>query len=246
MTGNFMRGSPQFATTRWSLVTRARGAPEKTQRAALNELLALYWFPLYAFARRRGARVHDAQDLVQGFLSVLVEHDYVADAVPELGRFRTFLLVSFKNYWSKQRDRAAAKKRVGALTHIPMDVVDAERRLSICGSPAADPEAMFDRMWANSILDQVVVHLRNEAAERSPKHAERLTWLLPALSKDADMPYREIAAALSLSETAVKVAVHRLRKRYREVLRAIIADTVQDPSDIDEEIRRLIQAVRGS
>lgn len=235
--------SPQFHTTRWSLVAKASGPAGDAERSALDELLRTYWYPLYAFARRGGASEHDAQDLVQGFFTALLEKDYVGDADQERGRFRTFLIAAFRNFGSKQRDKAAALKRGGGRQQVSLDFGDGERRYAAEPADELDPEALFEKRWAHLVLDQAAERLAVDYRSRSPKHAARFDALFPLLTGGPSKPYREIGQVLGLSETAVKVAAHRLRGRYRDALRAVIADTLDDAAQVDDEIRRLMTAL---
>lgn len=236
-------GSPQFHTTRWSLVAQASGAPGEAEQSALDELLRAYWYPLYAFARRSGMSSADAQDHVQGFVAALLEKDYVGDADPDRGRFRTFLIAAFRNYCSKERDKAQALKRGGGQTTLSLDFDDGERRYSAEPADALTPEDAFERRWAHLVLDRAAERLAASYRSKSPKHAERFDALYPLLTGGLTKPYREIGEQLDLSETAVKVAAHRLRTRYREALRGVIADTLTDASQVDDEIHRLMAAL---
>lgn len=233
----------RFHTTRWSLVAQASGPSGEAERTALDELLRAYWYPLYAFSRRSGHSEHDAQDLVQGFFTTLLEKDYVGDADQERGRFRTFLIAAFRNFSSKERDKAAALKRGGGQQHISLDFEDGERRYAAEPADDLDPEALFERRFAHRVLDQAAERLATTYRSRSPKHADRFDALFPLLTGGLTKPYREIGEVLGLSETAVKVAVHRLRGRYRDALREVIGDTLDDATQVDDEIRRLMNAL---
>lgn len=224
-------GSPRFATTRWSMVVAAADSDPLAARAALSDLCRAYWFPLYADARRRGATSADAADLVQGFFAELIEKDWVAAADPDLGRFRTFLLVAFRRHVGHERDKARAAKRGGGAV-VSLDVTTAESRLSLEPADTRTPERAFERRFALTLLARVLERVR---AER-PGDAD----LLPFVGGPGEArPYAEIAAARGVSEGAVKVAVHRLRDRWRETLREEVLATVADEADVDDEIRHL-------
>ncbi|MDJ0974412.1 MAG: sigma-70 family RNA polymerase sigma factor [Planctomycetota bacterium] len=232
-----------FHTTRWSLVAQAAGAPDDASRAALDELLAAYWYPLYAFARRTGHDSHAAQDLVQGFFAALLEKDYVGDADQERGRFRTFLIAAFRNHASKERAKAGAQKRGGDRRILSLDFEDGERRYAREPAAGDTPEALFERRFAHALLDRALDRVAGDYRRKGAAQAERFQALRPLIVGGPTQPYAEIGERLGVSETAVKVAVHRLRQRYRDALRAEIAETVDDPAAIDDEIRRLLSAL---
>jgi RNA polymerase sigma factor (sigma-70 family) len=236
-------GSPRFATTRWSMVVAAGAAGDTGGRAALESLCGAYWYPLYAFERRGGTPVEDARDLVQGFFAELLEKDVLAQADRDRGRFRTFLIAAFRHFASKEREKARALKRGGGRAPLPLDFEDGESRY--LREPADDrtPERLFERRWALTLLDEALGRLKEEhrAAGREP-----LFEALRGTLGSGDGPgasYAALGEGLGMSEGAVKVAVHRLRRRYRDVLRAAIAETVADPSEVDDEIRHLLGAL---
>jgi len=233
--------SPRFATTRWSLVADAGAAGE---RAILGELCGAYWVPLYVFARRSGHSEDDARDLVQDFFATLIEKDYLAAADRDRGRFRTFLLAAFKNHASKLRERERALKRGGQRTRLSLDFDDGERRYQLEPADDRTPEDLFEKRWALTLLDRALERLAVRERGKGSEQAERFEALRPLLTGGPAQPYRELGEQLGISETAVKVAVHRMRARYRDALRAEIADTVSDPAFVDDEIVRLMQAVR--
>lgn len=222
--------SDSFATTRWTLVL---AAGEGTGRA-LGELCSLYRAPLLAHARRRGLSSADADDAVQGFLARLLRLESLATARRERGRFRAFLLGSFNHYLADLRDHARAARRDERLS-APLDQL---------GLPSADsaPDTAFDRAWALALLDTVTARLRAEHAR--PDHFDAL---LPCLAgRTADTPHADLAAKLGLTEPAVRVALHRLRQRYRQLLREEVAQTVPRPEDIDTELRHLLASLSDS
>ena len=232
-----------FASTRWSLVAAAgqHGSPES--EAALATLCQLYWYPLYAYARRRLPSVLDAQDLTQEFFAELMEKNYLQGADPQRGKFRSFLLSAFKHFLAKQRDRAQANKRGGARQHLPLDFQVGERRYSLEPADHVTPDMLYERRWALTLLEQTLAQLRQEFTSAGK---ERLFDCLKTtlLGEGPQQPYARIAEELGMSENAVKVAVHRLRRRYQELLRAEIAQTVNSAEEVDDELRDLFAAVR--
>ena len=235
--------SGRFLTTRWSVVLEAgRTEGGSSTRRALEALCKSYWFPIYAFVRRRGNDADDAADLTQEFFARLFERQDLARARPELGRFRSFLLVATKNFLANDWDRRTADKRGGGRTPLSFDVEDAEERYR--REPVDDwtPERAFARSWALTLLDAVLERLGGDY-ENAGKGAlfEALRGTLVA-GREAP-PYVELADQLGLSEGAVKVAAHRLRQRYKELLRAEISETLADPGDVEDEIRGLFEAL---
>ena len=204
----------------------------------MGELARTYWFPLYAFARRRGNSVTEAQDLVQGFLTHLMESDGLASADRTKGKFRSFLLASFKNYLTNQWNKNRAIKRGGGKNILSLDVTDAESRYAVEPVDQRTPEVLFERRWALAVLEQVMARLREEYAERGK------TAIFEALEEallTSNAPgYAEAAQKLGMTAGAFKVAAHRLRARYRELLRDEIGQTVTDPGLIDGEIQELL------
>jgi RNA polymerase sigma-70 factor (ECF subfamily) len=233
-----------FATTQWSIVLAAGRNSTPYAQAALGALCQLYWRPLYSFLRRTGCSPEEAEDVVQGFFARLLERGDLAQVSPERGRFRSFLLAAIKHFLANERDRARAVRRGGGRTTFSLDVAAAESRYAAEASDARTPEAVFDRHWALTLLARAQERLRDEFAAGGKR--ERFEQLHPLLHGDSGGSYREAAAALGLSENAVMVAVHRLRQRFRELLREEIAQTLAGPEQIDEEIRDLFAALRRS
>jgi DNA-directed RNA polymerase specialized sigma24 family protein len=224
--------------SRWSLVFRARAGDETAARA-LGELIALYWEPLYLYARRRGWSVEDAQDAVQGFAGELVRREAVKRADQARGRLRTFFLSAFENYLAEKWRAGQTLKRGGAATVIPLDVALAERHFAAEPADTLSPDRLFDRRWIATLLERVLARLRAEH-EAAGKGA-LFELLQSALARDAaHFGYAEAGAALGLSENAVKKAVARLRARYREALLREIAETLCDPADAEAELRSLL------
>jgi RNA polymerase sigma factor (sigma-70 family) len=231
-----------FPTTRWTLVMAAARDTTAGARPALAELCERYWAPLYAYARRDGHSVEEAQDLTQAFFARFLEKDYVAAADPARGRFRSFLLASFKHFMSNERDRERAQKRGGGRFHVSLEFESAEASYRLEPPDTLTPEGLFERRWAIELIDRVITQL---AADRAKVGAgdefERLKGLL--VGERDDGKYSETAKVLGTTEGALRVTVHRLRRRFRDLLRAEIAATVADDSEIDREIRHLINAV---
>ena len=235
---------PAFVTTHWSLVVSAGRNDTTHARNALEKLCRAYWFPIYAFVRRQGHNPHDAQDLTQEFFARLLEKNQLAGADPVKGRFRSFLLAALKHFLANEWHKARAQKRGGGQVPIPIDASTAESK---CGLDPADhltAEKIYERRWALTLLDQVLHRLRDEYARDGKENLfEQLKPTLTEASRS--VRYADIAAQLGASEGAVKVAVHRLRQRYREVLRAEISDSVASPGEVEDEIRNLFAALSG-
>ena len=235
-------GPSQFLATRWSLVVAAGDPHRKEARSALVSLCESYWYPLYAYLRRRGYSSDQAQDLTQEFFVRVIEGRYLDRAEPEKGRFRAFLLTSLKFFVADEEDRRRAHKRGGGMV-VPLEFSSGEERYQ--REPAHDetPERIYERRWALSVLDRVVEKLRNEFVQHGrPDHFERLKVFLLGQS---DAPYAALAREMNTTEGALKVAIHRLRKRYRELFRQEIADTVADPSAVESELRHLVAVLTG-
>jgi RNA polymerase sigma factor (sigma-70 family) len=229
-------GSSRFPTTRWTMVVAAGDPRRKEARSALAALCESYWYPLYAYLRRRGYPADQAQDLTQEFFIRVLEGRYLDRADPEKGRFRAFLLTSLKFFVADEEDRNRAQKRGGGAL-LPLEFSSGEDRYQ--REPAHDetPERIFERRWALTVLDRVVEKLRDEFVHHGrPEHFERLKVFLLGHS---DAPYAALAREMKTSEGALKVAIHRLRKRYRELFRQEIADTVADPAEVETELRYL-------
>lgn len=233
-----------FATTQWSAVLRAGEDSSPAARQALEQLCTTYWYPLYAYVRRNGHRPHDAQDLVQEFFHRFLERKYLRHADRNRGRFRTFLLTSLKNFVINEWTRANREKRGGGQKVLSLDEEMAESRFA--AEPAVDqpPDALYDRGWAAILLDRALAALRGEF-ERAGKQGlfERLKIFVWG-EKNA-LSYAAMAEQLGMTEGAVKVAVHRLRQRYGELLRVEAAQTVTTPAEIDEELRYLVSVIRS-
>ena len=233
-----------FTPTHWSVIVAAGRNDSTPARVALEKLCRAYWPPIYAYVRRQGHNPHDAQDLTQEFFARLLEKKYLAEVDRAKGRFRSFLLAALKHFLANEWDKSQAQKRGGGQVLIPMDAASAE---SSCGFQPADPvsaEKVFERRWALTLLDQVLRRLRADyTSEGKEKLFEQLKPTLTEASRTVG--YAEIATRLGMTEGAVKVAVHRLRARYRELLRAEIGETVASTAEVEDEIRNLFAALAG-
>jgi RNA polymerase sigma-70 factor (ECF subfamily) len=237
-------GPDRFRTTHWSLIVAAQGRGSTEARAALAELCEAYWYPLYAFIRRQGHSMEDARDLTQEFFARLLEKDYLGAVDREKGKFRSFLLACCKHFLANEHDRANALKRGGGVAIRLLDCQTAESRYS--EEPAHDmtAEKLFERRWALTLLQNVFARLRQEHEQAGKlKLFEQLKPFLAGEGPAAR--YAEVAMSLRLSSGAVKVAVHRLRRRYRELVHEEIARTVDDPALVDVEIRDLFAALES-
>jgi len=232
----------QFVTTHWSVVLAAQEelSPESTQ--ALSEICRTYWYPLYAYVRRKGYSVDDAQDLTQEFFARFLEKNYLGSVDRKKGKFRSFLLASLEHFLAKEWTRAHRLKRGGGQTIIAWDGCDPEERYRLEPADRLTAEHLYERRWALTVLEQAMNAAGAEyaAAGKQPLFEE----LRPFISGEDDVSYSDLAAKLSMSEGAVRVAVHRLRQRYAECVRAEIAKVVQRPEEIEEELGHLMAALR--
>jgi DNA-directed RNA polymerase specialized sigma24 family protein len=233
-----------FVTTRWTMVLLAGSKSSTHSDSALAELCQTYWYPLYAFVRRQGKTKEDAEDLVQAFFARFLAQNYLEGLAAERGKFRSFLLAAMKHFLANEWDRAQAQKRGGGVEHLSINWQDVDDRFHLDPPDPSNPERLFDREWALALLDRVVGRLATECA-RDGK-AELFTQAKGFLTVgSAAIPYAAAAKALGLDEGALRVAVHRLRKRYRELLRFEIAQTLAEPGQVDEELRSLLAALAG-
>lgn len=239
------KGPSIFVTTHWSVVVTAGRTDTTRAQEALSRLCETYWYPLYAYVRRRGHSPEDAQDLTQEFFARLLARNWVGAADPDKGRFRTFLLTAMSRFLADEWDKARAQKRGGGLSPVPLQFDTAETRYGLEPADPATPEQCFERRWALTLLAEVLNRLQAEY-DRQGK-AALFSALHPCLTGSREtQPYAELAVRLDMNEGAVKVAVHRLRKRYRQLLREEIANTVASPGEVDEELRHLFTALAGS
>jgi DNA-directed RNA polymerase specialized sigma24 family protein len=228
----------RFQTTRWSLVLAARCGEQKEAREALATLCETYWYPIYAFVRHKGYTADDSLDLVQGFFARLLEKGDLISADRSKGRLRSFLMASCSHYLSNQLDHKRAKRRGGDRERISIDATVAEGRYSLEPAHELTAERLFEQRWATTLLGMVISRLEDEMTQAGK--ARQFAILRPALSGGAERGrYAEIAAALGVSEDAARAAAHRLRLRFRELIREEIGITLDDPADVEDEIRQL-------
>ena len=231
-----------FATTHWSVVLAAGNADSTCAREALSRLCQTYWYPLYAYARRCGQSPHDAQDLTQAFFAQILEENWIAKSDPQRGRFRSFLLAFMRHFMANEWKREHSQKRGGGQTFLSLNDDSAEDRYKLEPVEKKTPENLFERGWALSLLDSVLAKL--DAEYRREGKAEWMNAMRPALTSDrGSIKYAEIAKELGITETAARVAVHRLRQQYRRLLRSEVAHTVAAPDEVDEELRHLFKAL---
>ncbi len=241
---NALRRQPVFATTHWSVVLTAGRSDTTRARDALAKLCQCYWYPLYAYARRRGHSPHDAQDLTQAFFLHLLERHSFANADPNRGRFRSFLLGAMNHFLVNEWKRANREKRGGGQTILSLDMAAAEQRFDLEPASHFAPDKAFDREWATTLLNEVLSRLETEY--RQENKAELFCVLKQTLAGTRQsQPYASLAAQAGMNEGALRVAVHRLRKRYRDLLQAEIANTVSSPEEAKEELKHLFQLMAG-
>jgi RNA polymerase sigma-70 factor (ECF subfamily) len=238
------RTAAQFATTHWSLVLAAGDSASPDSTEALESLCRMYWFPLYALVRRTGRSPEDAEDLVQGFFAYVLEKHVVDKARQEVGRFRSFLLATFRHYLSQEHKRKQAQKRGGDRTLVSLDVSRAEQWLIAEPSTILSPDILYERHWAATVVNEALELLRQEYETEGKRRL--FDAIHPYLQGErGQRSYAELGATLGLSESAVKSSVFRLRRRSRELLRAVVARTVSDPREVDEELRQLMAILSG-
>jgi RNA polymerase sigma factor (sigma-70 family) len=237
-----LRRQPRrLATTRWSIIARAASSSEDRQRA-LATLCELYWYPLYSFARRAGHHAEDAAELTQEFLTRFLERRDVEKTSPTRGRFRAYLLAAMRNFLANEWRASQAHKRAAAAPAIAIDAAFAESRYAAEPAAIADPERLYLRRFAMTLLDAALAELEVEC--RRAGKAALFGALRPLLTGEPEPgEHQRIADELDMSASAVKVAAHRLKRRFREVIRAQLADTLEDERDLDEELRTLMAAL---
>jgi RNA polymerase sigma factor (sigma-70 family) len=231
----------QFATTRWSMILGAADHKSDIAPLAMQELCSAYWFPLYAFVRRQGWQPTDAEDLTQEFFARLLAKDGLSNVGPEKGRFRTFLLTCLKRFLTNEHDRRTAAKRGAGRKPISFNQADAEDRFALAASDAT-PEREFERRWALSVLERALQNLADEFATRGKEKLFNRMKVYLAADRAAP-PYATMAEQMGVTEAAVKVAVHRLRARYRVLLEQEILSTLENPDELAQEIEHLMQAL---
>jgi RNA polymerase sigma factor (sigma-70 family) len=236
--------SARFLTTHWSVVLAVGRSDSTRSQTALARLCQTYWYPLYAYVRRRGHSPHDAQDLTQEFFARLLERHSLASADPNRGRFRSFLLSSLNHFLAHEWEKVRAQKRGGRCEVLSLDLALAEERYDLEPADTSSPDKLFDKHWAGALLEEVLNQL--EAEYQQAGKAELFAGLKQTLTGTREsQPYAVLAARLGMNEAAIKVAVHRLRKRYRQLLRAEIANIVADSEQAEDELRYLFTALAG-
>ncbi len=228
-----------FATTHWTVVLTAGQKHTPESDAALEELCKTYWFPLYAYVRRRGVSKEDAEDLTQAFFARFLEKNYLSGLQAERGKFRAFLLASLKHFLANEWDKAKTLKRGGAVQHLSLDWHTADTQFQVAGN-AATPDQIFDREWAIALLAKVIQKLQAECAREH--RSEQFECLKGFLTATGTTSYTEAARELGMEEAAVRVSVHRLRKRYRHLLSNEVAQTILNTEQVAEEMRALFAA----
>jgi RNA polymerase sigma factor (sigma-70 family) len=234
-------GQRVFLTTRWTEVIQAAQTSAPEAAAALENLCRKYWYPLYAYVRREGFSPHDAQDLTQAFFARFLEKNYLAQVDRTRGRFRSFLLASLKHFLANEWDRARAQKRGGGAQIISLDEQTAESRYLLEPRDEASAEKIFERRWALTVLETVLGRLERECADAGK--GDQFRELKDHMMANATAPQAELARRLKMTPEAVKVAIHRLRKRYRALLREEIAQTVSTAAEVDAELRHLLTVI---
>lgn len=232
-----------FATTQWSIVRAASGENSNEANAALQQLCQVYWYPLYSFVRFKGYKANEAEDLTQAFFADLLSRGDLQKVQPQLGRFRSFLLTALKNFLNNQWDRSQAQKRGGGVSQLSLDFGHANQQYQTCPVDAETPDLAFQRQWALTLLGQVTKTLGKEYEKRGKGHVfKRIQIFLAGKSQDSTLA--EAARELDMTEVAVKVAVHRMRERFGQLIRQYIQETVDSPEEVDDEINQLFAALR--
>ena len=240
--GGNQQGHPAFVTTHWSVVVTAGRTDTPRAQAALEKLSRTYWYPLYAYVRRRGNSVEDAQDLTQEFFARLLEHHWVGKADRSKGRFRSFLLMAMKRFLAKEWAKAKAVKRGGQVRLVPLQLETAETRYSQEPADTRTPEQIYEKQWALALLESVLGRMRADYAGAGKR--AQFEALEPCLVGDRQgHPYAALGEKLGMSEGAVRVAVSRMRERYRQCLREEISQTVASPAEVEEELRHLFRVL---
>jgi RNA polymerase sigma-70 factor (ECF subfamily) len=231
-----------FHTTHWSVILAAREGEAPQANAALERLCRSYWYPLYGFIRRRGMGVEDAQDLTQEFFSRMLQRDFLRNVAKEKGRFRTFLLASLKNFLTSEWRRGQSAKRGGGQLIVSWDELHAEERYGNEPTDELMPDRFFDQRWAMAVMEEAMATL---SAEQTAGKAAQFASLKPYLSTEASKAeYETVAATLGMTPGAVSVAVHRLRRRFSEVVRSVVSHTVASPDQVEQEVQFLAQALQ--
>jgi DNA-directed RNA polymerase specialized sigma24 family protein len=236
-------GNRQFATTHWSIVRRVNHENSSAASSALQELCQIYWYPLYTYVRRQGNDANTAADLTQAFFADLLQREDLKRVDPDLGKFRSFLLTALKHFLINQWDKAKAQKRGGGRSPLSLDFGAADDRYRLEPAHNQTPELIYQQQWAKTLLDRVQQDLRAEFAKRGKAHQfDKLQSFLAG--KNSEETLATAAAQLEMSEVAVKVALHRMRQRFGELLRAEIEQTVSTSEEVDMEIQQLFDVLR--
>lgn len=240
-----MRNNDEFATTHWSIVVSSREKDTDIRRASIGELCQSYWYPLFAYLRRKGHDATTSADYVQGFFVELMDKEFLNSVSPEKGRFRWFLMSAIKRYVSKEVEKQSAKKRGGGLQKFSLDLDDAEQRYQLEPSDGWSAEKLFDRRWALTVLGQALEQLKKQQAEKGK--LDLYLALQPTLSgvPMTGEQYAEIAEKFGMLDGAVKVNALRLRQKYGEIIREIVGQTVEGVDGINDEVDELFSALRG-
>jgi RNA polymerase sigma-70 factor (ECF subfamily) len=234
-----------FKTTSWTVVLAAKDEQRTASREALQILCEVYWPPLYSYVRHKGYSVENAKDMTQEFFATLLAKNYLKDVNPAKGRFRSFLLASLNHFLANERAKGWTQKRGGRQFHQSLDILDAEQRYASGPSHSLSPEALFDAEWARTTLELALKQLEAEYTDSGKD--QLFTGLRSCLTgARTELSYRDLATNLNMTEGAIKVAIHRLRKRYGTLLRNVIADTVEKSDEVEEELKYLAQVVGSS
>lgn len=231
-------GTSRFATTHWSVILAAGDSSSQRHEQALSTLCQTYWFPLYAYLRRQGHKAHQAEDYTQAFFAQILEKNYLCDIKRKPAKFRSFLLMALKRFIADQQCRARAVKRGGGHKMLSLNFEGAESQYALEPASELSPEKVFDKSWVLTLLEQTMTRLETELAGMNKQKLFEILKVYLA-GKEVSIPYRDLAVQLDMTEGAVKAAVYRLRRRYREILRDEIAQTVTTGDQIDDEIRGL-------
>ena len=245
MTDSPVQSPRRFATTRWSLIVAAGRKSSPDAEAALETLCNAYWIPLYAYVRSQGKNANDARDLTQEFFARLLEKDFLQTADPDRGRFRSFLLTVLKRFLANEHEKEQALKRGGDRRKLSIDFDSGEQRIQIEPATSATPESIFERQWALTLLQRVLANLEADYSESGRRELFEKCRIYLTGSAGAP-PYADTAEQLGMTEGALKVAVHRMRKQYREKLQEEVAQTVSSEAEVEDEIRALMTAVARS
>ena len=239
-----MTAAGPASATHWSVVLAAGRQNSPYAHEAMEKLCRAYWPPLYAYVRSRGHSPHDAQDLTQEFFGRLLEGQLLSQVQPTGGRFRSWLLVVMNHFLAHEWEKSRAQKRGGGVPPIPLDEALAEKRFEGALAAQQEPEKMFDREWALAVLDAAAARLRSTYADEGRSHLYE--QLKPFVSRSAEPPtYLQVAASLNMTESAMKSAIFRLRQRYQQIVREEISETVAAFTDVDDELRYLLEVIRG-